>query len=703
MSHVPGHPAVLREGTTADAWSLTAQISPRRVVRAAVVDADGQPLNAYPLVHPVTGVLPWTPWAVHLADAHGRYRLLCADLDAKSSAEAAAADAQRLTSVLSELGIQHLVCASGPTGGRHVWLGLRESLDAEVVCALAYLLKAWLPTLDVAPLVNPTSGCVRPPGSPHRLGGVSQVIAGSVRALTDATVTLAEVHALMSRIAEHVHPAAPSGAQRQRHPVAEENGMPFLPGPKRPLSVRCRALLDTPPRGDLSAVLWRVLCGAAAARWRFADIAAIAEAPGLEHARTLRAGASRVPRPARGPASTMAVLRRQWTRAVLRVADLPPGQPEEGTDASFEVRAEVVAAIVRTVQGRADATPGRWGRSRSGLAQRRILDALCLFHLQGVRADDVEADIRRLALTCGLDRETARRSLLALAADGWISRTRSAVGRRGARWTIDPAGVAHTRVSGVLSQADPRPSGTGPALRTALSNELADRLHTSAHDAFATAGGLGPEAGSLYARLADRRDTRQCSQLLGWSMDKTARMLDRLGSAGLIEWRGYCWTRAIGELDRVAVDLGTMGVGQRRADNFSVERALWAWWLEELDLMRATRLQLPCRKQRGSSLRQGISWPTHPRRRDGRADYVAARRAVQGRSCAQGGGVSLRGTPRNSPISRLTFNALSPRNPPNRTGPGLPWTSHPSARSNISFEKFHPGCPPTALFLTSGR
>lgn len=281
MSPVPGHSANLGARTAADAWSLTAKISPRRVVRAAAVDADGQPLNAYPLVHPITGAQPSTPWAVHLADAQGRYRLLCADLDAKSSGEVAAADAKRLSRVLSELGIPHLVCASGPTGGRHVWLGMRESMDAEVVCALAYLLKAWLPTLDVAPLVNPTSGCVRPPGAPHRLGGVSQVIAGSVRALTDVMVTTDEVHALMTRIAEHLQLAAPSSAPRQRRPIAEAKGMPFLPGKKRPLSAGCRALLAATPTGDLSAVLWRVLCGAAAARWRFADVAAIADAPGL--------------------------------------------------------------------------------------------------------------------------------------------------------------------------------------------------------------------------------------------------------------------------------------------------------------------------------------------------------------------------------------------------------------------------------------
>ena len=151
-----------------DAWVLTGRISPRRVVRSAGVDGDGQPLNSYPLFHPIAGARPRTPWAVHLADATGRDRLLCVDLDAKGSSVAAAGDATQFGELVSELGIEHLVCASGPTGGRHVWIGLRDALDAEAVRALAYLLKAWLPSLDVAPLTNPTSGCARPPGAPHR-------------------------------------------------------------------------------------------------------------------------------------------------------------------------------------------------------------------------------------------------------------------------------------------------------------------------------------------------------------------------------------------------------------------------------------------------------------------------------------------------------------------------------------------------------
>lgn len=380
----------------ADAWALTAQISPRRLVRAAAVDADGRPINSYPLVQPVAGMRPRTPWAVHLADHAGNFHLLCADLDAKSSAQDAAADATRLSGLLDEVGLPHVVCASGPTGGRHVWLALRDKVDAVLVSSLAHLLKAWLLTLDASPLLNPASGCVRPPGAPHRLGGTSRVLAGSASVLIQPTVTADQVRDLVGRLAARVQ-ATPASRWSERRPVAVADGMPFLPGPKRPLSPSCRTALETPPVGDLSAVLWRVLCGAAAARWRFEDVAAIADAPGLEHARTHRTGASRSPRPATGAASPAAVLRRQWTRAVHTVAELAADPHPDGNDASFDARAETVAELVRAVQGRADAAAGRWGSSRCGLAQRRVLDALCLYHLQAVRPDEVEADIRKIA------------------------------------------------------------------------------------------------------------------------------------------------------------------------------------------------------------------------------------------------------------------------------------------------------------------
>ena len=614
-------PAVL------DGWELTGRISPRRLVRAAAVDAAGRPVNAYPLVHPISGLRPRVPWAVHLTDRAGHFRLLCADLDAKPSPTAAALDADRLSGLLTELAVPHLVCESGPTGGRHVWVALAEPIPADLVGVLARLLKGWLPTLDTAPLLNPATGCVRPPGAPHRLGGASRPLAGTLAALTTPSVTAGQVRALIGRLAaHHLQATATQPAWAVRRPIAVADGLPFLPGPRGALSPTCRALLEAAPAGDLSAVLWRILCGAAAAHWRYPDVAAIAAFPGLEHARTLRTGPTRTPRPPTGPASPTAVLHRQWTRAVHTVAALQRDPERGGDDPTFDARAERVTALVRVVQSRADATPGRWGASRAGLAHRRVLDALCLYHLQAVRADDVEADIRRLALACGLDRETARRALLALAADGWISRTRAAAGRHGAHWTIDPAGSIHTRLSRTLSQADPRPAHTGAALRTLLLRELDDRLQTGAHDAFTPRQGLGLEAGNLYGRLSEPLSTAQTAQLMGWTATKTGTILGRLAAAGLVAVEDRCWQRTSPEhLDDVALQQGTAGHHRQRAARYELERAAWAWWQAELTALR-TRRHTRTRPSSGPKQRPSSAcWPAHPRRRNGRADFARAR------------------------------------------------------------------------------
>ena len=624
-----------------DAWELTRRISPRRIVRGADLDAGGRPINSYPLLHPVTGARPTTPWAVHLADAQGRFHLLCVDLDAKASPESAASDADRLSGWLSDHDVAHLVCASGPTGGRHIWIGLAESIDADLARTFGLLLKNWLPAVDVAPLANPATGCVRPPGAPHRLGGTSRILTGALSCLTRPSVTADQIGRLIRDLAAHVNAAGVDiPPQPRTRPVAFDGGaMPYLPGSRRPLSARCQAALDAPLVGDLSATLWRVLCGAAAAHWRYPDIIALRHAPGLEHTRTIRQGTSRTPRPTIGAASSAAVLRRQWIRAVHAVAVTPAPHTGPGADATFEGRADAIVALVRNVQARADATPGRWGHHPGGLAHRRVLDALCLYHLQAVRTDAVEADIRRLALTCGIDRETARRALLALAADGWISRTRAAEGRRAACWTIDPAGAIHTHTTTALSQADPRPTGIGPALRTLLTRELAARLHDVAHDAFAPRGGLGADAGQLYARLNEPLTLIDAANLMGWMSPHSEQVLGQLAAAGLAVRQEDGWSRGDpGRLDVVADDQGTTGRTQQRAHRYGLERAAWAWWQTELARMRATHLNRPHRGRtrprahRGPTGGEAVRWPAHPRHADGRADFAAARCAIQTRA-----------------------------------------------------------------------
>lgn len=607
-------------------------MSPRPSVRVAARDAHGTVLNQYSSQRAVSADAPEVPWAVYLADTERRFHLLAFDCDAKTvgGAAAAARDADAIAALLNDAGLDAVVCESGPSGGRHVWTGLAEPVDAESIASLARLARHVCPSLDIAPLSNPVTGCVRPPGAPHRSGGCSNVLRGSTRALTEPSGTRAQVVALVERLAQLVTDTEPTRAIDPHRPLpVDENGRLYLPGPRRDLPASSTAALDEDAAsGDASAVLWRVLIGAAAARWRYADVAALTDRPGFEHVRSYRDRSRRV---TRGRADAERVLRRQWDKAVRHIASSPR---QIGDDPTFDARADAIAAHVRLVQRRADASPGRWTR-RGGPADRRILDALCVLSLQAMRAC-VEADIRRLALLAGIGRETARTALLRLSEDGWIVQAQDADGPHAAMWSIDPRGDIHRDTDCARSQADPRPVGAGAAERTALLETLLHRMTSARHDLF-TPGGLGHHAGNLYARTtSEPRTCEELAHLTGGSPELTGRLLGRLVDAGVLISTRAGWRRpAVDRRHAAAIRLGVVGRLDDRVRRYRIERELWAWWQAEETWMRAPRRHSPTRRPSPGQLalipENGTSiWGAHPRRVNGRADYRAARAIIEG-------------------------------------------------------------------------
>jgi len=516
------------------AWELTRAVSPRPVVRVADVDAYGAVVNTYTRRARTAGVRPDAPWAVHLTDQAGDFRLLAFDFDAAKGDPAA--DAAALCGWLTRAGLPHLLTRSGPSGGRHVWLGLADAVDAGTVDTLARLVRARLPSLDIAPLANPVTGCVRPPGAPHRAGGSSSVLAGDPAALSAPTVTAADVTRLVDTLGagHQPEPLPPLDPLDPTVPLPTDRaGRLYLPGVRRQLPAGSAQALQVDAAAvdastvdanpveastdastvDASAVLRRVLVGAAAARWRCADVAAlVAHSPGLEHLRSQGQGPGAARR-LRSPGEGRAVLARQWDRAVRWVAAHPRASNCE--DPTFEPRAAALAAQVDATQARADAAAGRWA-GPGGPADRRVLDALCLLSLQAVSAV-VEADIRRLGLICGIGRETARTALLRLARDGWITRHAPAEGPRAASWILNE-GLSTVIDKPGRSQADPRPPGAGPAERNRWLTLLRLRLGAAAHDVFTPAGGLGHVTGQLYATLTSQpASTSQLAYRLGYS------------------------------------------------------------------------------------------------------------------------------------------------------------------------------------------
>jgi len=619
----------------ADAWALTGAVSPRGLVRVADVDAYGQVVNTYTRRASTAGARPGAPWAVYLADEAGAFRLLAFDFDAGKGDPAA--DAAMLCGWLELAGLPHVLACSGPSGGRHVWLALAEPLAAGTVDVLARLVRARLPSLDIAPLANAVTGCVRPPGAPHRAGGVSRVLAGDLAILTTPTVTAAGVGRLLEKLAGH-RPEPQTPVDPAARLPTDRAGRLYLPGVRRELPpASATALAGDAATGnadaaDASAVLRRVLAGAAAARWRCADVAAlVARSPGLEHLRSQGQGPGQ-PRRTRSPGECGRVLSRQWDRAVRWVATHPRAAAEQ--DPTFEPRAAALAELVETVQARADAAPGRWA-GPGGPADRRVLDAVCVLSLQAM-SGPVQADIRRLGLLCGIGRETARTALQRLASGGWLARHSPADGPRAASWILCQGLSTATDVPG-RSQADPRPPGAGSAERTRWIALLRTRLSAAAHDVFTPAGGLGHATGQLYATLtAAPASIGQLAHRLGCTPDEAGYRLGVLRAARLARRTpaGWCVVR-VDRRDRAALRLGVAGRLADRARRYALEREAWAWWGAELAWMHAPR-RAPASRRPGlgqlSVVDPAGSPPArapHPRRGDGRADFAAARQALR--------------------------------------------------------------------------
>lgn len=617
-------------------------MSPHPRIRIADVDDSGAIANSYRLTLPAAGPAPagGRPWAIHLADDRGRYRLLGFDLDAKRGP--AATDVARLRELLTRAALPHVVCASGPGGGRHVWAALAEPVTAGVVAGIARGLSDLLPSLDPIPLLNASTGALRPPLAPHRHGGRSEVIAGQLADLIRPVATAAAVLTLAGLVqAEKVEPDPGRPARGRLGVAIDQHGHRHLRGPRRPLTAHARAAFDElpGPAADTSVALRTALCGAVHARWRLADVQALlATAPGLEHVRT-RAGGAAGRQPYREH-ETRQRLAAEWDRAVAFVATNPVGP---AADPAFQARQESVAAAVAAVQRRADASPGRWAQG-GGPADRRVLDIACLLMLDAVRID-IELDIRRTGDLTGMSRETARVALWRLAGDGWLHPAAAAAGVHGARWTLPTAPhgdrdkpgpeLSTPPVEIELSQENTRPR-CPPSNYSAWRSHLAHRTTALRHDAL-THTGLGHHAARIYQVLTTTpTDVLDLICRTGYSRSRLSRLLDRLATYHLVRtdrrgrWqlRGRSHTGGT-RLGRAARTLEVLGLLAARARRYVVERAAWAWWTDELAWRRAPAAV----KRRAPGAGQLELLPTggarqhhgpHPVDYRGRGDYAAA-------------------------------------------------------------------------------
>ncbi|WP_049828671.1 hypothetical protein [Arthrobacter sp. RIT-PI-e] len=101
----------------------------------------------------------------------GSVRTLCLDLDtSKASHPVVLDDAAQLGMLLTCAGLSYVEDFS-PSGGRHLYVPLREAITAAEARQLVEALTVRFASLDPSPHQNITDGCIRVPGSAHKRGG----------------------------------------------------------------------------------------------------------------------------------------------------------------------------------------------------------------------------------------------------------------------------------------------------------------------------------------------------------------------------------------------------------------------------------------------------------------------------------------------------------------------------------------------------
>ncbi|WP_137726555.1 helix-turn-helix domain-containing protein [Prescottella subtropica] len=556
---------------------------------------------------------PVFPWAIYLTGTDHRFRLLAFDFDSsRHGADVARTDADRLCGHLDELGVDHLRTVSGPTGGQHVWVRLDTSGAAATdVARLARVLRRHYPSLDTAPLSNPVTGAVRPPGAPHRRGGHSlpHLDGRALEAVLARMETGTHPAVVDWLLARHPHTAEPSRDDRGRtvRIVDDPACGPHLDRPRRPLTARTRALLAGPPATgvDRSALAHSILLGMARAGHTLADVeAAAATAPGLVRLRDDSA---------RGRDDT----ERQWQRALVAAAEFAPAPNTERAPIDDELD-RIEAAIT--------ADPTYWARP-GGASDERILHALLVL-ARTARTRRLDIDVRRLAEAAAVDASTASRRLRALAADGWVTRIADGAGTRAATWELTLPDTPDTAAT--QGEPAPRPPGSSPAL-----------LDHHTHDVWANGAGLGAAAARIHWALltrfwespnsaSHRIDENYLEDATGYGRATIRKTLRRLRELRLLPSR----TRAP-RLARAAAVIGSAGTAARRARRHLVDRELHRWWTEEIEWRRrpGKKRGVPAGIQAGA-IALPLAAPARarygrfPTVDGGRADYPAARARV---------------------------------------------------------------------------
>jgi DNA-binding transcriptional ArsR family regulator len=658
------------------------------------------------------------PYAVPLA-VDGSFRTLALDFDVSKGD--AARDAATVTRLLTEAEIKFARARSGPAGGQHVFAtftdeGLSEVLGYRLVDALGQV----APSLDRSPMTNVRTGLIRPPGSPHRRGGRSELLGDRADAVSRLRAGNPPAAALRLAQLLGVDASAPGP------------GSPGSTGPRRrrPLSPEVTRLLR---QGDVdgrcasrSECAYRVALGMVNAGQALEDfVQAVTSpcSPGLEHCRTWPDGTARV------PAQVLALCARLWKAAELYAMRSP---------ARAGARDPEVSALVASVATAADEAPQYWS-GLPGPTARAVLSAVLALIARSGKAE-VSAGQRQLAEMAGVARPTAASAVKRLLRTGWLEVVQPSEGTLATTYRVRLPAAPQPSVPAVDGARQPEspgpmpttarpappqlfdlddtdlplalhPQGVGvapgvvvaedPPMEGGVSFLIEQDVLLQSHDAFRRAGGLGGQAvqllkvlarGALTAAeliLATGADPRTVRKYLGLLADQQLVEVDGEG-----RWAA-CHTPE--RLDGAAASLGTAGLGGRQRVEHKLEQLLYRWYLSDVAASHGWSFQRgrwvegwlyvkPVAPEVDGHAPAAVMAPLRrfPRSADGRHDWSAADRLVRGGGCpVLPGDPATRGVAPRRPGGRRGRAHQQPSRTrsrsagtPAQSGRGEPWSRH---------------------------
>lgn len=538
-----------------DPWALTRELSVRDTIRVYTRTA-----GAYTNTTRETSMSkqPLDPWAMYLAWGN-TYQYLVFDIDNHTNnPEQAIKDVTGLRELLDAHGIEYVLCSSSANGGYHIWIALLDSISAQLARDIALTARRVYPSVDPTCMLNPTTGCVRPPLSPHWKKGASRILTGDLNALLEPRVSEQQILDLLDSLnsLSQALPATDTPHDKQTGQYVDQHGLPFIPGTLRPLSPAAISALNTPvsPTTDTSARLYQITLAAVRAHWTYSQytdyIDTHEQLPGLMHAFTRNNHGTRIPRDSKGANSMRSVIARMWRKAYTTITSR--STQFTGSDSEFLHRSQTTTHTIENIVA--------WNMTRhlTGTGQatdQRVLNTLSLFALQAHRLT-IQADSRRIALTCGISRQAASTSLKRLMSQGLISLTRKAEGRQAHTYTIHTTkNSTNTRLTVSqrsnldTSEYAPTPD-TLTTIRHTLITMLTQWLTITSHDA-CTYHGIG---------------LRQGNQLATTHLEHPVKPQ---------------------YLDQLARQHHCEGTTAAREATYTLERALWAWWNQELTYLTA--------------------------------------------------------------------------------------------------------------------